>query len=132
MRLVYTSRAIADLTEIADYLVSGSPIWAERVRTAILATLQIVIDPSHAGWLQTIDADRKIEGRLYPHRVCYLAAAEIVVLTIPQSTRRRAFGDARISVAAQRGSVSSTCVPCVTSPATLMWQPDPLSRFGRP
>lgn len=97
MRLLYTARAIADLTEIADYLVSRSPIGAQRVRAAILVTLQTLIDLPHAGRLQTADAVRKIAVRGDPYLVYYRieeAAEEIVVLTVQHSARRRAFRDA--------------------------------------
>jgi toxin ParE1/3/4 len=97
VRLSYTSRAIADLTEIADYLVQRSPIGAERVRTAILVTLRTIIDLPHAGRLQTVAAVRKIAVRRYPYLVYYRIdddAAEIVVLTIQHSARRRTFRDA--------------------------------------
>jgi plasmid stabilization system protein ParE len=49
LRLLYTVRAIADLTEIADYLVSRSPVGAKRVRTAIVVTLKTVVDFRHSG-----------------------------------------------------------------------------------
>ena len=97
MKLVYTPRAIADLTEIADYLVSRSPMGAERVRTAILTTLQIIIDLPQAGRLQASDAVGKIAVRRYPYIVYYRIdddAGEIAVLTVQHSARQRAFRDA--------------------------------------
>jgi plasmid stabilization system protein ParE len=97
VRLRYTPRSIADLAEIADYLVSRNPIGAGRVRTAILVTLQTIIDLPHAGRLQTTDAVRKVAVRRYPYLVYYHVdedAGEIVVLTIQHSARRRAFSDA--------------------------------------
>jgi toxin ParE1/3/4 len=97
VRLLYAPRAIEDLTEIADYLVPRSPIGAERVRAAILVTLQTVIDLPHAGRLQTTDGVRKIVVRRYPYLVYYRIdeeAEEIVVLTVQHSARRRPFRDA--------------------------------------
>ena len=96
MRLLYTARAIQDLTEIADYLIARSPVGAERVRTAILLTLQTVVDLPNAGRRQTADAVRKIVVRRYPYLVYYRIdedAAEIVVLTVRHSARRLAFHD---------------------------------------
>jgi plasmid stabilization system protein ParE len=72
-------------------------VGAERVRTAILATLRIVVDLPHAGRLQTTGAVRKIAVRRYPYLVYYRideAAGEILVLTVEHSARRRAFRDA--------------------------------------
>ena len=97
MRLLYTPRAIEDLTEIADYLLPRSPIGAERVRAAIFVTLQTVIDLPHAGRLQTVDGVRKIVVRRYPYLVYYRIdeeVGEIVVLTVQHSARRRPFRDA--------------------------------------
>jgi plasmid stabilization system protein ParE len=97
VRLCYTTRAAADLTEIANYLVSRSPVGAQRVRAAILATLRTIIDLPHAGRLQAVDAVRKIVVRRYPYVVYYRVdedAEEIVVLTIQHTAQQRAFRDA--------------------------------------
>jgi plasmid stabilization system protein ParE len=66
------------------------------VRTAILATLQIVIDLPYAGRLQMTEDVRKIAVRRYPHLVYYRVdedVEEIIVLAI-QHSARRAFRDA--------------------------------------
>jgi toxin ParE1/3/4 len=97
VRLHYTARATADLTQIADYLVARSPAGARRVRAAILVTLQSIIDLPYAGRLQTENAVRKVAVRRYPYLVYYRVdedAEEIVILTIQHSARRRAFRDA--------------------------------------
>ena len=97
MKLLYTARAIADLTDIGDYLATRSPIGAERVRAAILVTLRNIIDLPFAGRRQTTDAVRKVSVRRYPYLVYYRLdedAGEIVVLTVQHSSRRRAFSDA--------------------------------------
>lgn len=97
MRLRYTARAIADLTEIADHLVLRSPGGAWSMRPAILLTLQTIINLPHAGRLQTVDIVRKLPVRRYPYLVydrVHEDAGEIVVPTIQHSARRRAFRDA--------------------------------------
>lgn len=97
MRLRYTARAITDLTEIADYLASRSPVGAERVRTAILVTSQTIVYPPHAGRLQTTNAVRKIAVRGCRYLIYYSVdddAAEIVVLTVQHSARRHEIRDA--------------------------------------
>jgi toxin ParE1/3/4 len=97
VRLLYTSRAIADLTAIGDYLASRSPVGAERVRAAILLTLRTIVELPLAGRLQTTDAVRKLAVRRYPYLVYYQVdenCAEIVVLTIQHSSRQRTFRDA--------------------------------------
>ncbi len=96
MKLVYTPRAVEDLTEIAAYLVPRSPAGAVRVRTAILATLRIVVDLPRAGRLQTVGGVRKIGVRRYPYAVYYRVdedAGEIVVLTIRHDARQSPFQD---------------------------------------
>ena len=97
MRLRYTARAITDLTEIADYLASRSHVGAERVRVAILVTLQTMAHLPHIGRLQTTDRVRKIAAHRYPYLIYYRVdddAAEVVVLTIQHSARQRVFRDA--------------------------------------
>jgi len=97
VRLLYTDRAITDLTDIGDYLATRSLVGAERVRTAILVTLRTIVDLPYAGRLQTTDAVRKIAVRRYPYPVYYRLnedAGEIVVLTVQHSSRQRAFRDA--------------------------------------
>ena len=43
MRLRFAPRATRDLVEIAEYLRARNPYAAERVRTAILDSLQTVV-----------------------------------------------------------------------------------------
>ena len=69
MRLRYTTRAIADLTEIADYLVPRSPVGAQRVRAAILLTLQTIVDLPHAGRVDDPELRRRELLRDHRHRL---------------------------------------------------------------
>jgi toxin ParE1/3/4 len=97
VRLRYTARAISDLTEIADYLVSHGAVGAERARAAILVTLQTILDMPYAGRPQTTDQVRKIAVRGYPYLIYHRVddnAPEVVVLTVQHSARRRACRDA--------------------------------------
>lgn len=63
MRLRYTPRAIADLTEIADYFISHTPVGMERVRIAIIVTLRTIVDLPYIGRRQTVDGVRKLAVR---------------------------------------------------------------------
>lgn len=96
MRLRYTARAAADIEAIADYLVERSPDAAQRVRTAILRTLQTVVLFPESGRLQSVPDVRKLVTRRYAYLIYYRVdreADEIVVLTVQHSSRRRAFTD---------------------------------------
>jgi len=54
MKLRFTPRAIADLTEIADYLHAHNPAASRRVRTAIYDDLKNLILFPRAGRKQKI------------------------------------------------------------------------------
>jgi len=97
MRIIHTPRALADLDEIADYLKPRSSQGAKRVRSAILETLQHLVQHPRIGRLQTVDTVRKIGTRKYPYLIYYSIdenADEIVVPTIQHSARVREFTDA--------------------------------------
>ncbi len=97
MKLHFTPRAIADLEEIAEYLIPLSPPGALKVRHAIIDTLQNLVDFPRMGRRQTLDGVRKIGVRKYPYLVYYTVddgADEIIILTIQHASRERDFSDA--------------------------------------
>ena len=49
MKLRFTPRATANIIEIADYIRSRNPAAAERVRTAIYASLENLLLFPHIG-----------------------------------------------------------------------------------
>ena len=69
MKLAYTLRAIADIEEIAEHLQARSPRGAANVRSAILATLGLLVEFPRLGRAQSVATVRKIGVRRYPYLV---------------------------------------------------------------
>jgi addiction module RelE/StbE family toxin len=96
MRLRFTRRAVQDLAEIADYIRARNPAAAQRVRAAILESLQNVIAFPQMGRRQTVEGVRKLVTRKYSYLVYYIVderAGEVVILTIRHHARDREFSD---------------------------------------
>jgi plasmid stabilization system protein ParE len=96
MKLRFAPRAVRDLEAIGDYIRSKNPVAAVKVRAAILATLQMLVQFPHAGRAQSTEGVRKIVARRYPYIVYYsvdAAAQEIVVIAINHPAREREFSD---------------------------------------
>jgi toxin ParE1/3/4 len=96
MRLRFTSRARADLDEIAHYLRPLSARGASNVQAAIRASIDDLLDFPRIGRLQTGASVRKLVVRKYPYLIYYTindADAEIVVISIRHAARRRDFSD---------------------------------------
>jgi toxin ParE1/3/4 len=92
MKLRFTPRATEDLAAIADYIRSHSPAAAQRVRAAILHSLQNLVLFPEVGRRQAVKGVRKFVTRKYPYIVYYTldqAAEEIVILTIQHPARER-------------------------------------------
>ena len=92
MKLRLTPQATSDITEIADYLRSRNQYAAERVRSAILDSLQRLVLFPRAGRLQTVPGVRKLVTRKYPYLVYYtmdLEEDEVVILAIRHAARDR-------------------------------------------
>jgi plasmid stabilization system protein ParE len=96
MRLRFSPQATQDLIDIADYIRAENPPAAERVRSAILETLQLLAEFPRLGRRQSVDGVRKLVTRRYGYLVYYLldgAAAEIVLLAIRHPARDRPVQD---------------------------------------
>lgn len=96
MRLRFTPRATRDLAEIAEYIHQHNPNAAQRVRTAILESLQDLVIFPELGRRQTVEGIRKLITRKYPYLVYYRldrTNEEIVVLAIRHQARRREYED---------------------------------------
>jgi toxin ParE1/3/4 len=96
MRLRFTLRASQDIVEIADYIHAESPLAARRVRTAILASLQTLVDFPRLGRPQSVEGVHKIVTRKYSYLIYYAideSADEIVVLTVQHPARQRLMQD---------------------------------------
>jgi toxin ParE1/3/4 len=96
MKLRFTLRATQDLTDIADYIRERNPNAAQRVRAAILNSLQNLVVFPQAGRRQKLEGVRKLVTRRYSYVVYYAldeTADEIVILTIRHSAREREYED---------------------------------------
>jgi toxin ParE1/3/4 len=97
MKLRFTSRAAQDLAAIADYIRARNPAAAQRVRAAILQSLQNLVLFPQAGRAQTVAGVRKLVTRKYPYLVYYTVdetSEEVIVLTILHPARERNYEDA--------------------------------------
>jgi addiction module RelE/StbE family toxin len=97
MRLRFTPRAIANLTEIGDYIHAQNPAAAGRVRATIIESLQNLILFPHVGRKQKVEGVRKLVTRKYAYLVYYTvdeAADEIVILNVKHPASRREHEDA--------------------------------------
>jgi plasmid stabilization system protein ParE len=65
MKLRFAPRATKDVAEIGDYLRSRNPLAAERVRAAILDSLQNLVLFPRAGRAQSVEGVRKLVTRRY-------------------------------------------------------------------
>jgi plasmid stabilization system protein ParE len=96
MRLRFTSQAVHDLNNIADYVRERRPAASHRVRAAILDSLQSLVLFPELGRRQQVEGVRKLITRRYGYLVYYLIdreADEIIVLTIQHPARARPHED---------------------------------------
>ena len=92
----FSRRAINDLADIANYIRTRNPSAAERVRTAILESIEILARFPNAGRRQNIGNVRKLVVRRYPYLVYYridAAAAAVIVVAVQHSAREREHSD---------------------------------------
>jgi toxin ParE1/3/4 len=90
----YTTRAVADLIAISDYIRRFSPASAQKVRREIQRAIATIERFPLAGPRTATAPVRKIVVRRYPYIVYYTAdigRAEVVVLTIQHGARRQPF-----------------------------------------
>jgi plasmid stabilization system protein ParE len=91
MKLRFTLRATADIADIAEYLKARDPGAADRVRTSIHQSLQVLARFPFLGRRQQTEGVRKLITRRYRYLIYYTvdeAAAEVVVLGIKHPSRR--------------------------------------------
>ncbi len=97
MNIRYTARAIADLQEIADYLMPRSLQGAASVGLAIKLAIDQLEHFPGLGRPQTVKGVRKMVVRTYPYLVFYAVdtgEGEVVILSIQHAARARDFEDA--------------------------------------
>lgn len=96
MKLRFTPRAAQDIAAIADFVHVQNPDAAERVRGAILDSLQTLVLFPNAGRRQNIEGVRKLVTRKYPYLVYYTidaAAEETIILAVQHPARGRLYAD---------------------------------------
>jgi plasmid stabilization system protein ParE len=94
MKLRFTSGALADISEIADFIRAENPQAAEKVRASILESLQNLTLFPKAGRPQSVQGVRKLVTGKYRYLVYYLAddvEDEVVILAIQHPSRERPF-----------------------------------------
>jgi plasmid stabilization system protein ParE len=97
MKLRFTSRAVENITAIADYVHERNPAAAQRVRSAIYENLQDLLLFPHAGRIQQTEGVRKFITREYAYLIYYTvadAAEELVILNVKHPAQRREHEDA--------------------------------------
>jgi toxin ParE1/3/4 len=97
VNLRFTPRAAQDLAAIADYIRAHDPAAAQRVRAAILRSLQNLVLFPQAGRAQVVEGVRKLVTRKYPYLVYYTIdemGGEIIILTIQHPAREQQHEDA--------------------------------------
>lgn len=90
MTIRYSSRAIGDLAEIADYLIARSPRGAQSVEAAIHRTIEVIASFPGAGrTLRQRPTVRVVPVGRYPYLVFYTARTdEIMILHVRHGARR--------------------------------------------
>ena len=97
MRIQFTRGRPATWPSSPTTFAARNPIAAQRVRSAILASLETVRSFPKSGRAQTAPGVRKLVTRKYRYLVYYSVddrREEVVVLTIQHPARERAFEDA--------------------------------------
>ena len=89
MRIIYSPRAVSDLTEIGDYLSERNPCGAERVEQRIRAVVDLIADfPASGTTVMSRPNVRAVPLGTYPYRVFYASLGdELIVLHIRHSAR---------------------------------------------
>ncbi len=96
MKLRFTERALRDLQEISSYIREHNPSAAQRVRAAILDSLELLVIFPDAGRRQAVEGVRKLVTRSYAYLVYYRVdrtAGEVVILSVRHPARRREHSD---------------------------------------
>ena len=97
MKLRFSPQATQDLSGIADYVRERNPQGAQRVRAAIVESLQTLVLFPHIGRQQKAEGVRKLVTRRYSYLVYYFideTSEEIVIIAIQHPSRQREHSDA--------------------------------------
>jgi toxin ParE1/3/4 len=96
VKLRFTPRAVRDLREIAEYIKADNPPAAERVRAALLSSVQAIAAFPHIGRRQSTGGVRKLVTGRHGYVVYYTVDErndEVAVLTIQHPARERPWSD---------------------------------------
>jgi len=97
MKIVYTSRAVADLRRLSAYLRARSPQGAKNVRATIRATIALLEYFPAIGTPQNVPGVYRLVTRGYPYLVYYTLdhqSGEAAILTIRHAAQKREYDDA--------------------------------------
>jgi toxin ParE1/3/4 len=84
----FTQRALADLSDIRAYLVERSPQGAERVRSQIAATIDLLSSFPMIGRTTDEPGVRVVQLTRYPYRIFHVVETDaVVILHIRHSAR---------------------------------------------
>ena len=97
MKLRFAPRATRDLADIAEYIRQHNPAAAQRIRGAILATLENLTRFPEMGHRQATPGVWKIVVRRYAYLVYYSldpSSQTVVIIAIQHAARNRLYSDA--------------------------------------
>lgn len=88
MKLRYTRPALADLTNILDYVVERSPQGAARVHARIEIVLDLILACPQIGAPTDEPGLRRVNVRPYPYLIFYeVAGNEVIVHAVRHAAR---------------------------------------------
>ena len=76
----FTQRALADLSDIRTYLVERSPQGAERVRSQIAATIDLLSSFPMIGTATDEPGVRVVQVTRYPYRIFHTVETDTVII----------------------------------------------------
>ncbi|PPC99708.1 MAG: stabilization protein [Hyphomicrobium sp.] len=90
MIVTLSPRALADLFEIRDYLLSVSPQGAESVRRAIADTIDLLADYPMIGRASDFERVRVLKVVQYPYLIYHsIRDTEVIILHIRHGARTK-------------------------------------------
>ena len=90
MQVVWTSRAIADLTEIRQFIDLDKPSAARRVARRILSSVELLSKHPHLGHPGREPGTRELGVPQFPYIVCYTVHRNrLAILAVLHTSRKR-------------------------------------------
>ena len=89
MKLCYTPRAAAELSEVLEYIEDRSPLGVSHVRARIQAIIDLLLRHPHAGQLTSNSRLRRMVVSPYPYLIFYEATDDTIVIHGVRHAARR-------------------------------------------